>query len=206
MISKQDLAWHRAQAKRITQNNTALSMFWWEVGHKINEDYGYLDPDAGHTNAHAPERMPGADSDMLAKIYQVTKQHLQLARRFSGNPKARTRAEAEAIAAKYGTWSDVVRFFIRKQTVEEDRAKRDNVNSRRLTRNKTRRAIAEHVATHAIVTVPDDIRDELQLSGYDASELIRDMLEALGAKNLIDVCEQLDVIKRPRRPRVRVAS
>jgi hypothetical protein len=197
-------AFHRAQARKIARNSTALTMYWWEVGDRLNQDYGYLDPDR-YSKANDPARIPMADIVEMSKIYQIDGNTLRKIRRFSN--LVRTPEEARAVAKEYRTWKNVVRGYVSGHSVVEIEARHKRDSRDHVEKKRADREIVNHVAQHAIITAPDNVRDELALAGYDVSELGRDIIEALGAKGMIDVAEQLDVIPRPKRiPRVRVRA
>jgi len=45
MITKEDQQWLRGQAQKISRAESSIAYIRWEIGHKINQLWGYMDPD-----------------------------------------------------------------------------------------------------------------------------------------------------------------
>jgi len=150
-----------------------------------------------------PSHLTPADAGELMEILRCPLSGIWEMRRFSS--LARTPAKAKAAIKEYRTWTNIRNGYIKGYTAEESEVKTKTRNDTKNSKTSAAHQTAKKMAGHAHAEIPDAIRDYFAEAG-DPEQLINQMLIKLGPLGIEDVLVQLRIIKRPRRPRIRVAS
>lgn len=201
MISREIQNRLRAQVQKIRRSENTMAECRWEIGSILNRSYGYMveQHEPSFSGTRDPARIPADDMVELMEILRVAPTMIRKMRQF--NSMARTREDAKAVIEEYGTWSDICNGYLPGRPAEETKAKTQAKNAG----TKARHQEARKMAQHAHAEIPDTIRDYFAEMG-DPEQLINQMLVKLGPLGIEDALVQLRIIKRPRRPRIRVAS
>lgn len=108
-----NVAWHKAQAKLIKDTEGTLAMYWWAVGEKLNEEFGFVTG-----TGHAAGSMPKDDAEYFSCIYSVSTRTLQDARNF--HKMCPDEIAARGVVREYGTWGRVHSGFLTGRSANEE--------------------------------------------------------------------------------------
>jgi hypothetical protein len=180
-------AWHKTQAKkirgaetRVTDANADLALYWWEVGQRLNQVYGFVTGKARSSGG-----IPTADMLDLCELYGISRESLTSARKF--HKLAQQPAERDAVIEQYKTWRQVMNGFIRGHSAEESQRRYDAMNARCSQKVKDLRRATQAQSQH-MSNVPDELlgRIEAELgSRAVAQEAIRLHISRLTAAEIL---------------------
>lgn len=120
-----NVAWHKAQAKRIKDTEGNLSMYWWAVGEKLNEEFGFT---VGR-GSWAAGRMSKDDTEYFSCIYSINTRTLQDARKF--HKMCPDEIAARGVVHEYGNWARVHSGFLPGRSANEENPSDRSNNARR---------------------------------------------------------------------------
>jgi hypothetical protein len=188
-----ELEWHKNQAQQIRHAAHAISkaeqstaFYWWQVGERLNNVYGFTPPGkggySGKNRPTAEGHIPFLDMEEITGIYQAGKTTICRARVF--HKKTRNHTEALRVIEDYGTWDLIYRGFLPGVGRSPD-------ETRRIRREQYDQRQPQYIRAH-VANVDDDIRDALidnGLSRDETREAVQLFIRQSGWRQILQVWE-----------------
>lgn len=171
----QHAVWHKAQAKLIKDTEGNLAMYWWAVGEKLNEEYGFTK----FANGAGPGSIPTQEKDELTFLYKCSGPYIHDARRF--HRMCPDESAANGIVREYGSWGAIRKEYLRGHEAGSF--------------NKGSHFVARNAATRCVSSLTKYAQEQLGYADKAAArELVQDyMSDTEWFRKFAERIEELDV-------------